>query len=146
MFERYTERARRVIRVARDEARRLGDAAVAPEHVLIGLVQEGRGFTSSLFSRVHLSLDEVRREVEMRAAFPKEIATRIDMPLHEDAERVLRAAARESDRLKHSYIGTEHLLLGLLQEGGSVAGSILIDHGLRLESVRREVVDLVGDH
>jgi ATP-dependent Clp protease ATP-binding subunit ClpC len=137
MFERYTERARRVVFFARYEAAQLSRAAIETEHLLLGLVREGKGLTGRLFAEKQLAMEKVRSEVEGHEPDSKEIP--IDVPLSAESRRVLGHAADESSRIGHNYIGTEHLLLGLLREELSVAARILNDHGIRLESTRGEV-------
>jgi ATP-dependent Clp protease ATP-binding subunit ClpC len=127
MFERYTEKARRVLFFSRYEASQLGSVSIETEHVLLGLVREGKGLTSRIFARAHLSLENLRTEVEGRAVFVEKVATSVGIPFSPETKRVLDAAAEEADRLQHNCIGAEHLLLGLLNEERSVAGSLLIE-------------------
>ena len=136
MFERYTEKARRVLFFSRYEASQLGSVSIETEHVLLGLIREGEGLTSRIFARAHLSLENLRTEVEGRAVFVEKVATSVGIPFSPETKRVLDAAAEEADRLQHNCIGAEHLLLGLLNEERSVAGSLLIEKGLRLDTVR----------
>src|SRR6185369_7926441 len=127
MFERYTERARRVLFFARYEATQMGSTSIETEHLLLGLIREGKGLTSRIFARSHLSLDSIRKEIEGRTVFREKVATSVDIPFSADTKRVLQFAAEEADRLLHTYIGTEHLLLGILREERSVAASILYE-------------------
>ena len=144
MFERYTERARRVLFFARYEASQLGALTIETEHLLLGLIREGKGLTSRIFARSHLSLENIRREIEGRTIFREKIATSVEIPFSAETKRALGFAAEEADRLLHNYIGTEHLLLGLLREERSVAASILIEKGMRLDTVREDIVQLVN--
>jgi len=144
MFERYTERARRVLFFARYEASQLGNRPITPEHLLLGLVREGKGLTSRLFGLAGLNPDSLRHEIEARTVFEEKVSTAIEIPFSDSAKRVLESAAVESDRLLHTYIGTEHLLLGVLREERSIAGEFLNGHGLRLDEVRQEIVGLLN--
>ena len=145
MFERYTERARRVLFFARYEATQMGSTSIETEHLLLGLIREGKGLTSRIFARSHLSLDSIRKEIEGRTVFREKVATSVDIPFSADTKRVLQFAAEEADRLLHTYIGTEHLLLGILREERSVAASILYEKGMRLASVREDIVQLLNE-
>jgi ATP-dependent Clp protease ATP-binding subunit ClpC len=145
MFERYTERARRVLFFARYEATQMGSTSIETEHLLLGLIREGKGLTSRIFARSHLSLDSIRKEIEGRTVFREKVAAPTDIPFSSDTKRVLQFAAEEADRLLHTYIGTEHLLLGILREERSVAASILYDKGMRLSSVREDIVHLLNE-
>jgi len=145
MFERYTERARRVLFFSRYEASQLGSVSIETEHLLLGLVREGAGLTRRIFARAHLSLEDLRNDIEGRMVFHEKIPTSVEMPFSPEAKRVLLAVAEEADRLQHDYIGTEHLLLGLLREERSVAGAMLIEKGLRLDAVRNDVVQLLDE-
>ncbi len=145
MFERYTERARRVLFFARYEATELGSPAIETEHLLLGLAREGKGLTSRVFARAQVSLESLRHEIEGGAAAREHAATPVEIPFGAEAKRVLAFAAEEAERLRHGYIGTEHLLLGLLREEGSVAATILAARGLRLPAVRDDIVRLLGE-
>jgi len=145
MFERYTERARRVLFFARYEATQLGSTSIETEHLLLGLIREGKGLTSRIFARSHLSLDSIRKEIEGRTVFREKVSTSVEIPFSAETKRVLQYAAEEADRLLHTYIGTEHLLLGILREERSVAASILYEKGMRLASVREDIVQLLNE-
>ncbi len=145
MFERYTERARRVLFFARYEATQLGSTSIETEHLLLGLIREGKGLTSRIFARSHLSLDSIRKEIEGRTVFREKVSTSVEIPFSGETKRVLPFAAEEADRLLHTYIGTEHLLLGILREERSVAASILYEKGMRLASVREDIVQLLNE-
>jgi ATP-dependent Clp protease ATP-binding subunit ClpC len=145
MFERYTERARRVLFFARYEATQLGSTSIETEHLLLGLIREGKGLTSRIFARSHLSLDSIRKEIEGRQVFREKVSTSVEIPFSGETKRVLTFAAEEADRLLHTYIGTEHLLLGILREERSVAASILYEKGMRLASVREDIVQLLNE-
>src|SRR5213596_3060586 len=145
MFERYTERARRVLFFARYEASQLGSISIETEHLLLGLIREGKGLTSRIFARSHLSLENIRKEIEGRTVFREKVSTSVEIPFSAETKRVLQFAAEEADRLLHNYIGTEHLLLGILREERSVAASILMEKGMRLNSVRDDIVQLLNE-
>ncbi len=145
MFERYTERARRVLFFARYEASQLGSISIETEHLLLGLIREGKGLTSRIFARSHLSLETIRKEIEGRTVFREKVSTSVEIPFSTETKRVLQHAAEEADRLLHNYIGTEHLLLGILREDRSVAASILSEKGMRLSTVREDIVQLLNE-
>src|SRR3954447_4703095 len=145
MFERYTERARRVLFFARYEASQLGSISIETEHLLLGLIREGKGLTSRIFARSHLSLENIRKEIEGRTVFREKVSTSVEIPFSAETKRVLQFAAEEADRLLHNYIGTEHLLLGILREERSVAASILMEKGMRLNAVREDIVQLLNE-
>ena len=145
MFERYTERARRVLFFARYEASQLGSISIETEHLLLGLIREGKGLTSRIFARSHLSLETIRKEIEGRTVFREKVSTSVEIPFSTETKRVLQHAAEEADRLLHNYIGTEHLLLSILREDRSVAASILSEKGMRLSTVREDIVQLLNE-
>src|SRR6266478_2984393 len=145
MFERYTERARRVLFFARYEASQLGSISIETEHLLLGLIREGKGLTSRIFARSHLSLENIRKEIEGRTVFREKVSTSVEIPFSAETKRVLQFAAEEADRLLHNYIGTEHLLLGILREERSVAASIMMEKGMRLNTVREDIVQLLNE-
>ncbi len=145
MFERYTERARRVLFFARYEASQLGSISIETEHLLLGLIREGKGLTSRIFARSHLSLEGIRKDVEGRTVFREKVSTSVEIPFSTETTRVLQFAAEEADRLLHNYVGTEHLLLGILREERCVAASILVEKGMRLNAVREDIVQLLNE-
>ena len=140
MFERYTESARRVLFFARYEATQVGGTAFETEHLLLGLVREGK--TLKGFKQFYLALEPIRAEIERRIPVRERISTSVEMPFTEETRRVLRFAGEEADRLLHNYIGPQHLLLGLLREERSVAASILTAQGLTIEDVRAQLSKL----
>jgi ATP-dependent Clp protease ATP-binding subunit ClpC len=139
MFERYTEKARRVIFFARYEASQLGASAIEAEHILLGLLREDKGLASR-FLRSLTAIEAIRREIESRAVIRDKVSTSVELPLSQEARRILNYAAEESERLGHRHIGTEHLLLGLLREESSLAAELLAERGLRLHHVRDELI------
>jgi ATP-dependent Clp protease ATP-binding subunit ClpC len=145
MFERYTERARRVIFFARYEASQLGSNSIETEHLLLGLIREGKGLTSRIFSKSHMSMESIRKDIEGRAFSRDKVSTSVDIPLSSESKRVLGYASEEAERMLHNYIGTEHILLGLMREEKSVAAGILGEKGMRLNSVREDIVSLLNE-
>ena len=139
MFEKYTEKARRVIFFARYEASQLGSRYIETEHVLLGLLREDKALASRFFPRADSTLDTIRKEVEGRTTIREKVSTSVELPLSNESKRVLSFAAEEAERLLCNYIGTEHILLGLLREEKCVAAGILYERGLRLSRVREEL-------
>src|SRR5882724_1904856 len=144
MFERYTEKARRVIFFARYEASQFGAPAIEPEHLLLGLMREDKTLTGRFFPRAQITIESIRREIESRTPLRERIPTSVELPLAPETKRVLAFSHEESDRLQHRHIGTEHLLLGLLREERSMAAQILFERGLRLNAVRDEIARQSG--
>src|SRR5438270_3656140 len=144
MFERYTEKARRLIFFARYEASQFGAPAIEPEHLLLGLMREDKTLTGRFFPRAQVSIESIRKEIEGRTLLRERISTSVELPLAPETKRVLAYAHEESDRLQHRHIGTEHLLLGLLREDRSMAAEILYERGLRLNAVRDEIARQSG--
>ena len=140
MFERYTESARRSLFFARYESSQLGGVSIETEHLLLGLVRDG----SALTMLTGLPLEGLRLDLESRALFRERVSTSVEIPFSSATKRALQFAAEEADRLLRSYIGTEHLLLGLLREEDSVAARTLAAHGVRLSDVRRKAQELQG--
>lgn len=140
MFERYTEKARRVIFFARYEASQFGAPQIESEHILLGLIREDKSLTNRFFNRAQSNIELIRKEIEGRTVLRDRLNTNIDLPLSGEAKRVLAFAAEESERLGNRHIGTEHLLLGLLREENSIAAEILYDRGLRLTEIRQELM------
>jgi ATP-dependent Clp protease ATP-binding subunit ClpC len=130
VFDRFTQKAKRVIFFSRLEAGNLGSPAIDPEHLLLGLLHEDK----DLMNRVNATLEQIRQDIEERKPVGKKVPTAQDMPLSEECIRIMKYAAKESERLSLFYIGPEHLLSGLLQEEGSFAVEILKRHGFASES------------
>lgn len=133
MFERYTEKARRVIFFARHEASEYGSPVIDTEHLLLGLLREDKQLVERFLTR---GAADVRSEIEKGISRGERIPTSVEMPLTEDGKNVLNLAAEECERLGHKRIGTEHLLLGMLRAEGSTAARILTNKGAKLEVVR----------
>ncbi|CAA9431710.1 MAG: ClpB protein [uncultured Pyrinomonadaceae bacterium] len=140
MFERYTEKARRVIFFARYEALQYGSQTIAPEHILLGLMREDKTISARYFPyRKSLSVEAVRREVEQRIVLRERIPQSAELHLAAETKRILAFAGEESQYLKNRHIGPEHLLLGLVRQEQSIAAEILYQYGLRLKDVREEI-------
>ncbi|MGD1105158.1 MAG: ATP-dependent Clp protease ATP-binding subunit, partial [Terriglobia bacterium] len=144
MFERYTEKARRVIFFARYEASQFGSPFIETEHLLLGLLREDKALTNR-FLRSHASIEAIRKQIEGRTPIREKVSTSVDLPLSQECKRVLAYAAEEAERLTHKHIGTEHLLLGLLREDKSFAAEILHERGLRLSTLREELSRVQND-
>ena len=138
MFERYTEKARRVIFFARYEASQYGSPSIETEHLLLGLMREDKGLTNR-FLRSHSSIDSIKKEIEGRTIIREKVSTSIDLPLSAECKRILAYSADEAERLRHRHIGTEHLLLGILREDKCLAAEILHERGLKLNVIREEL-------
>ena len=143
MFGRFTERAQKVLFLSREEARRLRHPAVGTEHLLLGLLREGEGIAARSLQALGVDLDKVRREVEKIVA-PGELRMGEEIGLTPRAKKVLELAQEEGRRQGVSYVGTEHILLGLIREGEGVAARVLISQGLTLDKVRRQVLMMLG--
>ena len=146
MFERFTDRARRVIVLAQEEARMLSHNFIGTEHLLLGLAHEGEGVAARALESLGISLEAVRQQVEGIAGRGKHPPGAGHIPFTPRAKKVLELSLREAVRLGHNYIGTEHILLGMIREGEGVAAQVLVKLGADLNRVRGEVVRLVqGD-
>ncbi|MFA5095740.1 MAG: ATP-dependent Clp protease ATP-binding subunit [Candidatus Omnitrophota bacterium] len=144
MFNRFTERARKVIILAKEEARRFNHDYIGTEHILLGLIREGEGVASAVLQKLGLSLENIRLEVEKLVQPGPTTQIIGDIPFTPRAKKSLELAAEEARSLGHNYIGTEHLLLGLIREGEGIASQVLLNLGLDLNSVRNEVMELLG--
>src|SRR5512140_1679463 len=138
MFERYTEKARRVIFFARYEASQFGSPYIETEHLLLGLLREDKALANR-FLRSHAAVESIRKQIEGHTTIREKVSTSVDLPLSHECKRVLAYGAEEAERLNHKHIGTEHLLLGLLREEKCFAAEILHERGLRLSQVREEI-------
>lgn len=144
MFDRFTERARKVIILAKEEAKRFNHDYIGTEHILLGLIKEGESVAAAVLQNLGLSLDTIRLEVEKLVQFGPSTIVSGDIPFTPKAKKVIELAMDEARRLGHNYIGTEHLLLGLIKEGEGVASHVLMNVGLDLNKVRAEVIKLLG--
>src|SRR5256714_5530493 len=140
MFERYTEKARRVIFFARYEASQFGAQAIDAEHILLGLLREDKQLTQKFFRSPHSTVESIRKEIEGRTPLRAKFSASVALPLAHSAKRVLGYAQDERERLQHRHIGTEHLLLGILREDKSPAAEILYERGLRLNQIREDLM------
>src|SRR5512142_3017925 len=138
MFERYTEKARRVIFFARYEASQFGSPYIETEHLLLGLLREDKALANR-FLRSHAAVESIRKQIEGHTTIREKVSTSVDLPLSHECKRVLAYGAEEAERLNHKHIGTEHLLLGLLREEKCFAAEILHERGLRLSTIREEL-------
>ncbi|HNX81519.1 MAG TPA: ATP-dependent Clp protease ATP-binding subunit [Candidatus Omnitrophota bacterium] len=144
MFNRFTERARKVIILAKEEARRFNHDYIGTEHILLGLVREGEGVAAAVLLKMGVSLENIRLEVEKLVQPGPTTQIIGDIPFTPRAKKALELAAEEARSLGHNYIGTEHLLLGLIREGEGVASQVLLNLNLDLNGVRNEVMELLG--
>jgi ATP-dependent Clp protease ATP-binding subunit ClpC len=144
MFNRFTERARKVVLLAKEEAKRFNHDYIGTEHVLLGLIREGEGVAAAVLQKLGLSPDNIRLEVEKLVQPGPATMVSGDIPFTPKAKKVIELAMDEARALGHNYIGTEHLLLGLIREGEGVASQVLLNMGLDLNKVRNEVMNLLG--
>jgi ATP-dependent Clp protease ATP-binding subunit ClpA len=145
MFERYTESARRALFFARYETTQLRGTAIETEHLLLGLLRVSSGLTTQLFGRANLSYGDAIREVGPPDSTAPKVSLSTEIPFTHETRRALEQAADEADRLGHSEIGVEHLILGLLQVRDSLAASILERHGMSLDGERDLIASLLND-
>src|SRR3972149_4401461 len=138
MFERYTEKARRVIFFARYEASQYGSPYIESEHLLLGLLREDKALANR-FLRSHGSLESIRKQIEGRTTIRERVSTSVELPFSQEVKQILLHAQEHAERMAHKHIGTEHLLLGLLTEEKCFASEILQERGLRLSTVREEL-------
>ncbi|MEP0844170.1 MAG: ATP-dependent Clp protease ATP-binding subunit [Phycisphaerae bacterium] len=144
MFERFTDRARKVMALANQEAQRFNHEYIGTEHILLGLVKEGSGVGANVLKNLDVDLRKVRLEVEKLVKRGPDMVTMGKLPQTPRAKKVIEYAIEEARNLNHNYVGTEHLLLGLLREQDGVAAQVLMNLGLKLEDVREEVLNLLG--
>jgi ATP-dependent Clp protease ATP-binding subunit ClpC len=144
MFDRFTDRARKVIALARQEAQKLNHDYIGTEHVLLGLVQEGSGVAANVLRNLDIDLKKIRLELEKFVKSGSPTMTVGQLPFTPRAKRVLELSMEEANNLNHNYIGTEHLLLGLLREHDGYAARVLMSLGVKLEDVREEVMEILG--
>jgi ATP-dependent Clp protease ATP-binding subunit ClpC len=141
VFERFTDRARRVVVLAQEEARMLNHNYIGTEHILLGLIHESEGVAARALEALGISLDQVRKDVQELVGPGSSAPSHI--PFTPRAKKVLELALREALQLGHNYIGTEHILLGLVREGEGVGAQVLRSRGASLEAVRVEVSTLL---
>ncbi len=144
MFDRFTDRARKVMGLARQEAQRFNHQYIGTEHILLGLIQEGSGVAANVLRNLEVDPEKIRVEVEKIVQDGPTMVTMGQLPFTPRAKKVLELASEEASNLRHNYIGTEHLLLGLIRENEGVAAQVLMNLNLKLEDVREEVLELLG--
>jgi ATP-dependent Clp protease ATP-binding subunit ClpC len=144
MYERFTDRARKVMQLANQEAQRFNHEYIGTEHVLLGLIKEGSGVAANVLKNLDVDLRKIRLEVEKLVQSGPDMVTMGKLPQTPRAKKVIEYSMEEARNLNHNYVGTEHILLGLLREQEGVAAQVLMNLGLRLEDVREEVLNLLG--
>jgi ATP-dependent Clp protease ATP-binding subunit ClpC len=144
MFDRFTDRAKKVMNLARQEAQRFNHEYLGTEHVLLGLVQEGSGVAANVLKNMGIDLNKIRVEVEKIVKTGPSMVTMGQLPFTPRAKKVLELSMEEAGNLGHNYIGTEHLLLGLIKENEGIAAQVLMNLSIKLEDVREEVLDFLG--
>jgi hypothetical protein len=144
MFDRFTDRARKVMALANQEAQRFNHEYIGTEHFLLGLIKEGSGTGANILKNLDVDIRKVRLEVEKLVKTGPDMVMMGKLPHTPRAKKVLEYAIEEARNLNHNYVGTEHLLLGLLREHDGVAAQVLINLNLKLEEVREEVINLLG--
>ena len=142
MFEKFTEKAKRILFLARYEASQQGSKVIGTEHIRLGLLKEGEETTRELFTRANVSMDLLQAELERRNPAREKLSTSVEIPFSEETKKALQFAEEEAERLMHPHIVTEHLLLGLLRLEDSVAGRMLAERGMRLFAVREDAVNI----
>jgi ATP-dependent Clp protease ATP-binding subunit ClpC len=144
MYERFTDRARKVMQLANQEAQRFNHEYIGTEHLLLGLIKEGSGVAANVLKNLDVDLRKIRLEVEKLVQSGPDMVTMGKLPHTPRAKKVIEYAMEEARNLNHNYVGTEHVLLGLLREQEGVAAQVLMNLGLKLEDVREEVLNLLG--
>ncbi|WDI43575.1 ATP-dependent Clp protease ATP-binding subunit [Bremerella sp. P1] len=144
MYERFTDRARKVMQLANQEAQRFNHEYIGTEHILLGLIKEGSGVAANVLKTLEVDLRKIRLEVEKLVQSGPDMVTMGKLPQTPRAKKVIEYSMEEARNLNHNYVGTEHILLGLLREQEGVAAQVLMNLGLKLEDVREEVLNLLG--
>jgi len=144
MFDRFTDRAKKVMSFARQEAMKFNHEYIGTEHILLGLVQEGSGVAANVLKNMNIDLEKIRHEVEKIVKTGPSMVTMGQLPFTPRAKKVLELSMEEASQLSHNYIGTEHLLLGLIRENEGIAAQVLMNLGVKLEEVREEVLEFLG--
>lgn len=144
MFERFTDRARKVMALANQEAQRFNHEYIGTEHILLGLVKEGSGVGATVLKNLDVDIKKLRLEIEKLVKSGPDMVTMGKLPQTPRAKKVIEYAIEEARALNHNYVGTEHILLGLLRESEGIAAQVLMNLGLKLEEVRQEVLNLLG--
>src|SRR5216684_2452757 len=144
MYERFTDRARKVMQLANQEAQRFNHEYIGTEHILLGLVKEGSGVAANVLKNLDIDLRKIRLEVEKIVQSGPDMVTMGKLPQTPRAKKVIDYTIEEARNLNHNYVGTEHLLLGLIREEEGEASQVLLNLGLKLQDVREEVLNLLG--
>ncbi len=144
MYERFTDRARKVMQLANQEAQRFNHEYIGTEHVLLGLIKEGSGVAAQVLKNLDVNVRTIRLEVEKLVQSGPDMVTMGKLPTTPRAKSVIGHAMKEAHSLNHNYVGTEHLLLGLLREPEGVAAQVLMNCGLKLQDVREEILSILG--
>ncbi|MFM7163135.1 MAG: Clp protease N-terminal domain-containing protein, partial [Planctomycetaceae bacterium] len=144
MYEKFTDRARKVMQLANQEAQRFNHEYIGTEHILLGLVKEGSGVAANVLKNLDVDLRKIRMEVENIVKSGPDMVTMGRLPQTPRARKVIEYSMEEARNLNHNYVGTEHILLGLLREQEGVAAQVLMNLNLKLEDVREEVLNLLG--
>ena len=144
MFDRFTDRAKKVMSFARQEAMKFNHEYIGTEHILLGLVQEGSGVAANVLKNMSIDLEKIRHEVEKIVKTGPSMVTMGQLPFTPRAKKVLELSLEEASQLSHNYIGTEHLLLGLIRENEGIAAQVLMNLGIKLDEVREEVLEFLG--
>ncbi len=145
MFEKYNEKARRALFFARYESSKLGSKVIESEHILLGILREGEDIIKEIFARFNVKPEEIRREIEGDRVFVERVSSTQELPLSEESKKILAYASHEAESMMHPYVGTEHLLIGILRVDPCVAGRILMAHGFNLYGVREETIALIKE-
>jgi ATP-dependent Clp protease ATP-binding subunit ClpC len=140
MYEKFTEKARKVLFFARYEASQFGSPLIETEHLLLGLIREDKALTARFLPKTNVTIQDIRKEIEGRTLVREKVSTSLDLPFSEESKRALNCAAEESERLSHRHVGTDHILFGLMREEKSIASEILREHGLRPGMIREELI------
>ncbi|MEE2887395.1 MAG: ATP-dependent Clp protease ATP-binding subunit, partial [Planctomycetota bacterium] len=144
MFDRFTDRAKKVMTFARQEAQKFNHEYIGTEHILLGLVQEGSGVAANVLKNMDIDLEKIRHEVEKIVKTGPSMVTMGQLPFTPRAKKVLELSMEEASALSHNYIGTEHLLLGLIKENEGIAAQVLMNLNVKLDEVREEVLEFLG--
>jgi ATP-dependent Clp protease ATP-binding subunit ClpC len=146
MYAQFTDRALRVMQLAQQEATRFNHEYIGPEHILLGLVKEGSGVAANALKNLDVHLDKIRLELEKIVKANPEMVACSRLPHTPRAKKVIEFATEEARSLNHNYVGTEHLLLGLLRVQEGVAAQVLLNLGVKAEDVREEILNLLGHY
>ena len=144
MYERFSDRARKVMQLANQEAQRLNHEYIGTEHILLGLVKEGSGVAANVLKNLDVDLRKIRLEVEKLVQSGPDMVTMGKLPQTPRAKKVIEYSMEEARNLNHNYVGTEHILLGLLREQEGVAAQVLMNLGVNFDDSRRKIVELLG--